>query len=99
MSTNSTTTWSSSGYVDTMGATEGSLYIHPNGMAGDQFTIYRRKDVSDAEMLAVADRVLSAVQRWRDRIAEHTEQNRTTADELAAARAEIARLKGEEVQV
>ncbi|MGW4810499.1 hypothetical protein ACWEPB_02490 [Kitasatospora cineracea] len=98
MSTNSTTTWSSSGYVDTMGATEGTLYIHPNGVAGDQFTIYRRRDVSNAEMLAIADRVLSAVQRWRDRIAENAERNRTTADELAEARAEIARLKGEDVQ-
>jgi len=97
MSTNSTTTWSAKGYVDTMGATEGTLYIHPNGVAGDQFTIYRRKDVTDAEMLAVADGIVASVQRWRDKVAATVERNRTTADELATARAELALLKGEEV--
>ncbi|MFB7617796.1 hypothetical protein [Kitasatospora sp. NPDC056181] len=92
---NTTTWWSARGYVDTMGASEGALYIHPNGVAGDQFTIYRRTDdVTDAEMLAVADRVLAEVQRWRDTVAATAERNRTAADELVEARAEIARLKG-----
>jgi len=47
------------------------------------------------EQLAVADRVLAGVQRWRDGIAEAAERHRTTEDELAAAREEIARLKAE----
>ena len=47
------------------------------------------------DQLAVADRVLASVQRWRDGIAEYADQHRTAADELEAARAEIARLKAE----
>jgi hypothetical protein len=47
------------------------------------------------QQLAVADRVLAGVQRWRDGIAECIEKQRTAADELAAAREEIARLKAE----
>lgn len=43
--------------------------------------------------LAVADRVLAGVQRWRDSIAAAAERQRTAVDELAEARAEIARLK------
>lgn len=47
------------------------------------------------QQLVVADRVLAGVQRWRDGIAEAAERRRTTEDELAAAREEIARLKAE----
>lgn len=47
------------------------------------------------QQLAVADRVLAGVQRWRDCIAEAAERRRTTEDELAAAREEIARLQAE----
>jgi hypothetical protein len=95
MSTSSSTQWSERGYADTSGATNGTLYLHPNGISGDQFTVYRRDNISDAEMLAVADRVLAEVQRWRDTVAATTERNRGVTDELAEARAEIARLKGE----
>lgn len=45
--------------------------------------------------LAVADRVLAGVQRWRDNIAAAAERRRTVEDELAAAREEIAPLKAE----
>ncbi|WP_200309134.1 hypothetical protein [Streptomyces adelaidensis] len=47
------------------------------------------------QQLAIADRVLAVVQRWRDGIADAAERHRTTEDELAAAREEIARLKAE----
>ncbi|MFD0404983.1 hypothetical protein [Kitasatospora sp. NPDC127116] len=90
---NTSTTWSAEGYVDTLGATEGTLYLFPNGLVGDQFTIYRRSDVSDAEMLVVADRVLAGVQRWRDGVAAAVERNRTVLDKLAAAEARIAELE------
>jgi hypothetical protein len=43
--------------------------------------------------LAVADRVLAGVQRWRDGIAAAAARQLTAVDELAAAREEIARLK------
>lgn len=51
------------------------------------------------QQLAVAERVLAGVQRWRDNIAEAAERRRTTEDELAAAREEIARLKAEAGEV
>jgi hypothetical protein len=47
------------------------------------------------KQLAVADRVLAGVQRWRDGIAEAADRQRTAADELAAAQEEIARLKAQ----
>nr|BEK68796.1 hypothetical protein KPHV_60230 [Kitasatospora purpeofusca] len=90
---NTTTRWSAAGYADAMGASDGAFYIYPDGLTGDQLTIYRSRDVSDAEMLAVANRVLTAVQRWRDTVAESVERNRTAADELAEARARIAELE------
>jgi capsid protein len=86
------TKWSAKGHVATHGATEGTLYIYPDNISGDQFAVYRRQDVSDEEMLAVADRVLAGVQDWRDRIAVHVESNRTVTSELEAAKVRIAEL-------
>ncbi len=54
-----------------------------------------RSDTPIEQQLAVADRVLREVQRWRDGIAEYADRQRTAADELETARAEIARLKAE----
>lgn len=93
MSTHAYTTWSKRGHVDNMASNDGTLHIYPNGVVGDQFTVYRRKDLTDADMLAVADRVLAGVKQWRDGIAAAAERNRTTADELAAAQARIAELE------
>ncbi|MFI2610651.1 hypothetical protein [Kitasatospora sp. NPDC018619] len=93
MSTHSYTSWSKRGYADTVGFSDGSLHLFPNGTAGDQFTVYRRKDLTDAEMLAVADRVLAGVQQWRDGVAAAVERNRSTLDKLAAAEARIAELE------
>jgi len=76
-----------------------SLYVDPDGMStGMHFSFLFASDVPLAEQVAVADRVLAGVQRWRDGIAEAAERQRTAEDELAAARAEIARLKGEGVE-
>lgn len=90
------TYWSASGRVELWGATDGALYLEPNGIANDRVTLARPKDVTPEQMLAVADRVLAGVQRWRDTVAEHVERERTTADELAEARAEIERLRAEQ---
>ncbi|MER5350650.1 hypothetical protein ABT093_09995 [Kitasatospora sp. NPDC002551] len=87
------TMWSAGGYASTMGFTDGHLFLFPAGLSGDQLAIGRRANVSDAEMLAVADGVLTAVQRWRDTVAESVEQNATVADELVAAKARIAELE------
>lgn len=93
MSAHAYTTWSKRGHVDSMASNDGSLHIFPNGATGDQFTVYRRKDVSDAEMLAVADRVLAGVKQWRDGVAAAAERNRTVLEKLAAAEARIAELE------
>lgn len=97
MSTHAFTTWSKRGHVDTIGSSDGNLHVFPNGVVGDQFTVYRRKDLTDAEMLAVADRVLAGVQQWRDGVAAVVERNRTTLDKLAAAEARIAELESSAV--
>ncbi|MFC9949234.1 hypothetical protein ACFVIN_01475 [Streptomyces prasinus] len=74
-----------------------SLYIDPDGMAaGAHLSLLFASDVPLPEQAVIADRVLAGVQRWRDGIVEKSERARTAEDELAAARAEIARLKGED---
>lgn len=74
-----------------------SLYIDPDGMsAGAHLSLLFASDVPLPEQVAIADRVLAGVQRWRDGIAQAADRQRTAEDELAAARAEIARLKGED---
>lgn len=45
--------------------------------------------------VATAERILTAVQEWRDSIVACRDRHRTAADELAQAHAEIARLKAE----
>ncbi|MFI1324587.1 hypothetical protein ACH4TI_15260 [Streptomyces rochei] len=73
-----------------------SLYIDPAGMSdGAHMSLLFGNEMTLSEQVVIADRVLAGVQRWRDGIAEAADRQRTTEDELAAARAEIARLKGE----
>lgn len=74
----------------------GSLYVDPDGQYGDHgVTFMFGSNTPIAEQIVVADRVLAGVQRWRDDIVEHADRQRTAEDELAAAQAEIARLKAE----
>ncbi|MFD5220276.1 hypothetical protein ACFWMH_21830 [Streptomyces tendae] len=73
-----------------------SLYIDSAGMGhGAGLCLMFGSNTPPHEQVAVADRVLAGVQRWRDGIAESAERQRTAEVELAEARAEIARLKGE----
>lgn len=72
------------------------LYVEPDGehrSACITFQIDHR--IPAAEQLKVAERFAKGVDAWRAGIAARVEQERTAADELAEARAEIARLKGE----
>ncbi|MFE9936367.1 hypothetical protein [Streptomyces hirsutus] len=74
----------------------GCLYIDAAGMGnGAALTLMFDSRMPLPEQAAIADRVLAGVQRWRDGIAEKVERERTAEKELAAAREEIARLKGE----
>jgi hypothetical protein len=73
-----------------------SLYIDPAGMGGGHSTTFMFGSNSSLdEQIAVADRILAGVQRWRDGIVDAAERRRTAEDELAAAREEIARLRAE----
>lgn len=73
-----------------------SLSLRPNGSANsNELQMMFRQGTPVETQLAVADRVLAGVQRWRDSIAEGADAQRTAVDELAAAREEIARLKAD----
>ncbi|KOT94532.1 hypothetical protein ADK70_12750 [Streptomyces rimosus subsp. pseudoverticillatus] len=71
------------------------LYIEPDGDMRNSINLQFPSGTPLDEQVATADRILTAVQRWRDSIAADRDRNRTAADELAKARAEIARLKAE----
>ncbi|MEV7599900.1 hypothetical protein AB0O91_21200 [Kitasatospora sp. NPDC089797] len=92
---NTYTWWTERASAGTHNA-DGSIHIYPDGVGGDQLTIYRRQGMTDTEMLAIADRIVADVTRWRDAIAANAEATRTVEDEFAAARADIAHLKGQD---
>jgi hypothetical protein len=74
----------------------GTLYIDAAGMGdGTHVAMMFGSEMPLHEQVAIADRVLAGVQRWRDGIAESADRQRTAEVELAEARAELARLKGE----
>ncbi|MFJ3812224.1 hypothetical protein ACIPWE_38415 [Streptomyces sp. NPDC090073] len=72
-----------------------TLYIHPGGSPTESINLQISSSLSGDEKLQIADSILLGVQRWRDQIAADAERRRTAEDELAAARAEIERLKAE----
>ncbi|MFK8844749.1 hypothetical protein [Streptomyces sp. Ac-502] len=71
------------------------LYIEPDGYMRNSINLQFPSSATLDEQVATADRILTAVQEWRDSIIAYRDRTRTAADELAAAHAEIARLKGE----
>ncbi|WP_385618661.1 hypothetical protein PXH67_06500 [Streptomyces sp. P8-A8] len=72
------------------------LYIEPDGWsAGGRVSLQIPTSLTQEERVQVADRILAGVAGWRDEIVANAEQERTAANELEAARAEIARLKAE----
>ncbi|WP_224275752.1 hypothetical protein [Streptomyces sp. LS1784] len=87
-------------FLDDRGTAEAStsfprvLRLYPNGeFDGAEIRIMARPNVPLAEQLTAADRILAAVQEWRDSIADEIKRSHTTADELAATRARIAELE------
>ncbi|WP_406325870.1 hypothetical protein OG784_13060 [Streptomyces sp. NBC_01617] len=72
------------------------LYIEPDGWHGSGSVVLQMPTgLTDEEQVTVAERILAGVTGWRDEIVAKVERDRTAADELTAARAEIARLKAE----
>lgn len=88
--------WTETGIAE-IGAGRGpSLSLRPsNDALANELMMMFPSAMTVAQQLVVAERVLAGVQRWRDKIAEDVDQQRTAVDELAEARAEIARLKAE----
>lgn len=72
------------------------LYVEPDGWHGPgNVTFQIRNQYSAEDRVKIAEQFLKGVQAWRDEIVAEDERQRTAADELAEARAEIARLKAE----
>ncbi|MFF8839612.1 hypothetical protein [Streptomyces sp. NPDC015130] len=72
------------------------LYIEPDGTAYGSISLQMQGRLTLDEQVQIADRIASEVTRWRDEIAARADRERTATDELAEARAEIARLKAEQ---
>lgn len=88
--------WTETGTADVGPFPIASLSLRPsNAATANDLQMSFPSGMSADKQLAVADRVLAQVQRWRDGIAEAAQRQRTAEEELAAAREEIARLKAE----
>ncbi|MEV6737941.1 hypothetical protein AB0N14_13800 [Streptomyces sp. NPDC051104] len=72
------------------------LHVEPDGWHGPSDVSFQMKQgLSSDERVKIAEEFLKNVTAWRDQIVSDVERERTTVDELAVARAEIARLKAE----
>ncbi|MFJ4637510.1 hypothetical protein ACIP69_18035 [Streptomyces hygroscopicus] len=77
------------------------LYVEPDGWHRPGYITFQIPNFqipnkcTPEERVRIAEAFLAGVTAWRDTIVEQVEQERTALDELQAARAEIARLKGE----
>lgn len=88
--------WTATGTVESGPYPIASLTLRPsNDPRANDLEMLFPSGMPVEKQLAVADRVLAGVQRWRDGIHEAAARQKTAEDELAAAREEIARLKAE----
>ncbi|MCG0064051.1 hypothetical protein L0F81_12280 [Streptomyces tricolor] len=72
------------------------LYIEPDGWHGPgNIALQMPSKLSHDDRVKIAETFLKGVTDWRNAIVEEAARERTAADELAAAREEIARLKAE----
>lgn len=86
--------WTETGTADVGPYPIASLTLRPSNEAtASELQMMFRSNMTVDQQLAVAERVLRQVTRWRDGLAEAAASQRTAVDELAEARAEIERLK------
>ncbi|WP_432091084.1 hypothetical protein [Streptomyces sp. NRRL F-5630] len=72
------------------------FYVEPDGQhRGASMNFHIHAALPLAEQAEIAERLAQGVTEWADSIRAHADAERTAADELAEARAEIARLQGE----
>jgi hypothetical protein len=76
-------------------ASLGTLYFYADAAQSTSVTLQFPRGMSADDQAKVAESLLLGVQRWRDDLVAYAEHQRTAQDELAEARAEIARLKAE----
>ncbi|RSN13786.1 hypothetical protein DMH25_08340 [Streptomyces sp. WAC 01325] len=81
--------------VNSSGTPNAALHITPDANEGGYVTFQIEDKLPIDDQVKVAETLLKGVQRWRDQLVESAQRQRTTEDELAAAREEIARLKAE----
>lgn len=73
----------------------GTLYFYADAAQSTSVTLQFPNGTPMDDQVKVAESLLAGVQRWRDDVVRIAEERRTAVDELAEARAEIARLKAE----
>jgi hypothetical protein len=72
------------------------LYIEPDGWHRSGGVVFQiPNDMPAEDRVKVVEAILRGAQQFRDAVVADVELQRTVADELAEARAEIARLKAE----
>jgi hypothetical protein len=70
------------------------LYVEPDGWHGPgNISFQMPSRCSAKDRVKIAETFLKGVREWHDKIVAEVEQDRRSTDELAEARAEIARLK------
>lgn len=72
-----------------------SLWIYADASQSTSITLQFPKGTPLDDQARAAESLLSGVKRWRDDLVARAEEERTAANELAEARAEIERLKSE----
>jgi hypothetical protein len=77
------------------GAPNPTLTVYPAGVRYGSVTFQIGDDMPMADRVKAAEALLSGAQRFRDAIVADAERQRNAEDELAEARAEIARLRAE----
>jgi hypothetical protein len=72
------------------------LYVEPDGQhRGASISFHIDSKLSAAEQAEIAERFAQGVTTWAAEVRARADAERTAADELTEARAEIARFKGE----
>ncbi|MEU3386341.1 hypothetical protein [Streptomyces albidoflavus] len=78
-------------------AVNAALMVEPDGIyAPSSVSFQIGGDLTPAEKAEVAERFAVAVTSWATELRAQADGERTTADELAAAKAEIERLRAEQ---
>ena len=99
MSTAYSHTYFLDGKLDVTGTTAVApvLYVEPDGRhRGPHVSFHIDSKLTAEEQADIADCFARAVASWAAELRANADKQRTTADELAAAKAEIERLRAEQ---